>query len=237
MTEVGRTGAGGEYDAPRASCLLDVVRADRSADDLRTYFNEGLPLPYTGRRFDTLAGGGDQPDTRDVITGNDLIAVQMLSVKFPAEAAIDLLDGDLGRQITALLSKIPTNVDLGTDRADELVADGEPADQAWHLIESRREVGYVIAGKLMARKRPHLIPVFDRVLSCLFGAPDHLWLRLHRQLAADNELLRDALAELRAQAQIPAAVSLLRVLDVVLWMGHRGTHQPNSCPGFNTVAL
>jgi Family of unknown function (DUF6308) len=89
----------------------------------------------------------------------------------------------------------------------------------------------------MARKRPHLIPVFDRVLSCLFGAPDHVWLRLHRQLAADNGLLRDALADLRAQAQIPAGVSLLRVLDVVLWMGHRSTHQPNSCPGFGTVAL
>lgn len=38
--------------------LSDVVRADRSVNDLRTYFDEDLPLPYTGRRFDTLADGG-----------------------------------------------------------------------------------------------------------------------------------------------------------------------------------
>jgi hypothetical protein len=120
--------------------LSDVVRADRAVNDLRTYFDEDLPLPYTGRRFDTLAGGGDRPDIRDVITGNDLIAVQMLAVKFPGEAAIDLLDGSLGRQMTSLLSKIPTDVDLGTAGAAELVAHGQPADQAWHLIESRREV-------------------------------------------------------------------------------------------------
>jgi hypothetical protein len=89
----------------------------------------------------------------------------------------------------------------------------------------------------MARKRPRLIPVYDRVLSCLFGAPEHVWLRLHRRLSANDGELRAALADLRTGAEIPAAVSLLRVLDVVLWMGHRESHQPNSCPGFDSVAL
>jgi uncharacterized protein DUF6308 len=162
---------------------------------------------------------------------------QMLSVRFPSEVAIGLLDGDLGRQMTSLLSKIPTDVDLGTERAEELVSDGSHAHQAWHLVERQREVGYVIAGKLMARKRPRLIPVYDRVLTCRFGAPDHVWLRLHRRLAADGGKLRDELAALRAQSRIPAAVSLLRVLDVILWMEHRHMHQPSSCPGFAAVAL
>lgn len=194
-------------------------------------------MPASVRRFEILAGGGDRRDTRDVITGDDLVAVQMLSVRFPSEVAIGLLDGDLGRQMTSLLSKIPTDVDLGTERAQELVSDGSHAHQAWHLVERQREVGYVIAGKLMARKRPRLIPVYDRVLTCLFGAPDHVWLRLHRRLAADGGKLRDELAALRAQSRIPAAVSLLRVLDVILWMEHRHTHQPSSCPGFAAVAL
>jgi len=206
---------------PVSAALLDLVRADCAGANLRTYFGEDAPLPYTGRRFEALDGGGDRPANRDVITGSDLIAVQMLSVKFPGEVAIDLLDGDLGRQMTRLLAEIPTDVDLGTDGAEALVADGNHADQAWHLVEKRRDVGYVIAGKLMARKRPRLIPVYDRVLSCLFGAPDHLWLRLHHQLAANNGELRVALADVHAGAEIPATVGLLRVLDVVLGSGTR----------------
>jgi hypothetical protein len=219
------------------AALVDLVRADPAVADLRTYFAEDAPLPYTGRRFEALDGGGDRIETRDVIIGSDLIAVQMLSVKFPAEVAIDLLDGDLGRQMTRLLAEIPAGVDLGTDGAEVLVADRNHADRAWHLVEKQRGVGYVIAGKLMARKRPRLIPGYDRVLSCLFGAPDHVWMRLHHQLAANNGELRAVLADLRTRAKIPATVSLLRVLDVILWMGHRDTHQPNSCPGFGSVAL
>ncbi|GAB3524279.1 DUF6308 family protein [Phytohabitans suffuscus] len=206
-----------------SAALMDLVVAGRAVADLRAYFREDGPLPYTGRRFEALDGGGDRPGNRDVITGSDLIAVQMLSVKFPAEVAIDLLDGDLGRQMTRLLAEIPTDIDLGTDGAEVLVGDGNHADQAWHLVEKQREVGYVIAGKLMARKRPRLIPVYDRVLSCLFGAPRHMWIRLHHQLAANNGELRAVLADLRTGTAIPATVSLLRVLDVVLWMGHRET--------------
>jgi len=73
--------------------LLDLVRDDRAAEDLRTYFDEDVPLLYTGRRFEILAGGGDHRDTCDVITGDDLMAVQMLSVRFPSEVAIGLLAG------------------------------------------------------------------------------------------------------------------------------------------------
>ena len=64
-----------------------------------------------------------------------------------------------------------------------------------------------------------------------------MWLRLHDRLAADSGKLRDELALLRARAKAPATVSLLRILDVVLWMAHHDVHQPRACHGFGTVPL
>jgi len=172
-----------------------------------------------------------------VITADDLVAVQMLSVYVPAEVAVDLLEGQLGRQMTDRLARIPLTVELGTSGARELVTEGSDADQAWHCLKSRPDVGYVTAGKLMARKRPHLIPVYDQVIACLFGGPDHVWLRLHDRLEADGGQLREQLAPLRARANIHSNVSLLRVLDIVLWMAHHKTHRAGSCPGFGTFPL
>lgn len=123
--------------------------------------------------------------------------MQLLSVTVPAEAAIGLLDGDLGRQISGLLAQIPTDVELGTDRAEDLVADGHAADRAWHLLDEQKGIDFVIAGKVMARKCPHLIPVYSRVVRCLYGNPKMVWLRLHRRLAADRGVLRAELALLR----------------------------------------
>ncbi|MGW3619140.1 DUF6308 family protein [Micromonospora arida] len=221
-----------------AADLLDLVRADSAFDNLRAYFDETLPRPYSGRRFEALAGGGDRPTTRDVITADDLVAVRMLSVTVPAEASVGLLEGELGEQINGLLAQIPTDVELGTARAMCLVADGQAADRAWCLLDEQIGIDYVIAGKVMARKRPHLIPVYDQVVRCLYGEPEKVWLRLHRRLAADRGVLREELALLRARTGIPFAVSLLRVLDVVLWMHHRRPHlRTGSCPGFGSVGL
>ncbi|WP_431728470.1 DUF6308 family protein [Verrucosispora sp. TAA-831] len=221
-----------------AADVLDLIRAKAAIDNLRTYFDETLPRPYSGRRFEALAGGVDRPTTRNKITADDLVAVRMLSVTVPAEAAIGLLEGELGEQISGLLAQIPTDIELGTDRAKDLVADGQAADQAWHLLDDQTGIDYVIAGKIMARKRPHLIPVYDQVIGCLYGKPDKVWLRLHQRLAADRGELRDELALLRARTGIPTTISLLRVLDVVLWMHHQQPHlRTGSCPSFGSVAL
>ena len=221
-----------------AADLLDLIRAETAFDNLSAYFNETLPRSYSGRRFEALAGGGDRPTTRDMITADDLVAVRMLSVTVPAEASIGLLEGELGEQISGLLAQIPTDVELGTDRAMDLVADGQAADRAWRLLDEQPGIDFVIAGKVIARKRPHLIPVYDQVIRCLYGKPDKVWLRLHRRLATDCGVLRDELALLRARTGFPPTVSLLRVLDIVLWMHHRRPHlRTGSCPGFDSVAL
>ncbi len=54
--------------------------------------------------------------------------------------------------MSGLLSKIPADVGLGTGDAGSLVEDGREADQAWRLLKAQDDVGWVTAGKLLARK-------------------------------------------------------------------------------------
>ncbi|MDX3862192.1 DUF6308 family protein [Streptomyces europaeiscabiei] len=78
------------------------------------------------------------------------------------------------------------------------------------------------------RKRPRLLPVYDQVVRCVLGRPKSFWFDA---LRADNRALHRELMALRQSADLPAAVSALRVCDVVLWMHHRTDHQQRSCIG------
>ncbi|CAA9287128.1 MAG: hypothetical protein AVDCRST_MAG41-4079 [uncultured Corynebacteriales bacterium] len=49
--------------------------------------------------------------------------------------------------------------------------------------------------------------------------------------AADGGALPRRLRAVRAEAGISAAVSPLRVLDVIAWMGHQAGHQDAGCAG------
>jgi hypothetical protein len=83
------------------------------------------------------------------------------------------------------------------------VEDDSAADQAWHLLEEQEGVGWVTAGKLLARKRPHLIPVWDHVVRCAFGRPDHAWLWLDGRLREHDGAIRDQLRKLHQEAGLP----------------------------------
>ncbi|MFC9878009.1 DUF6308 family protein [Streptomyces libani] len=198
--------------------------------DLRRYFGIGLPpdmVPFTGSRFEHLAGGGDRPWIADRITAEDLVAVQTLSVTVPASVALDILEGPLGARLSGLLQAIPRDIDMAD--ADALVvADGSLADQAWHLLCDQYGVNWVIAGKLLARKRPRLLPVYDRVVRCAVGRPPSFWLALHAALREDGAALHRQLLELRQAAGVPETVSALRVCDVAVWMNHRALG--HACP-------
>jgi hypothetical protein len=210
--------------------LRVLVGAERVVDDLRRYFGIDLPpggVPFTGSRFEHLAGGGDRLEVADWITAEDLVAVQTLSVTVPAPVALDILEGPLGVRLSGLLHAIPRDINMVEADAD-VVADGSPADQAWHLLRDQPDVGWVIAGKLLARKRPQLLPVYDRVVRCAVGRPPSFWLALHTALRADDAALHRQLLELRQVAGVPETVSVLRVFDVAVWMGHRA--EGHACP-------
>jgi hypothetical protein len=214
--------------------VLEILADPRSVPDLRLYFSIDTPpgsQVFSGRRFESLGLDSQQPPDYDRFTAADLLAVQCLSVTVPIEVALDLLEGGLGQEIGGLLSRIPADVCLGTEDARPLVQDGREADKAWHLLKAQDDVGWVSSGKLLARKRPHLIPVWDNVVRCAFGRPDGAWLRLDDLLRAREGMILRQLGEMHAKAEVPAEVSLIRILDVVFWMRHRMSHRPSRCPG------
>ncbi|WP_369180955.1 DUF6308 family protein [Streptomyces mutabilis] len=216
---------------PFVERLSAFIADPQAVVDLRSYFGIGLPpdsVAYTGSRFEHLAGGGDRPEVADRFTAEDLVAVQTLSVTVPAPVALDILEGPLGAQLSGLLHVIPRDIDMVEADAG-VVADGSPADQAWHLLCAQYGVDWVIAGKLLARKRPRLLPVYDKVVRCALGRPrPSFWLALHAALRADDRALHRQLLALRQVAGVPETMSALRVCDVAVWMNHRA--EGHACP-------
>ncbi|MFJ9855492.1 DUF6308 family protein [Streptomyces sp. NPDC101150] len=211
---------------------LRVFVADvRVIVDLRRYFGIGLPsgaVPFTGSRFEDFAGGGEGPEVADTVTVTDLIAVQTVSVIVPVPVALDLLEGRLGARLSDVLRAIPADVDMtDVDAAD--LAPGSPAQQAWDLLCNQRGFCWVTAGKLLARKRPRLLPVYDRVVRCAVGRRESFWLALHAALRADDRTLHRELTTLRQTAALPESVGVLRGRDVVVWMRHRADHKEPGC--------
>lgn len=210
--------------------LLSVTREPSAASDVEAYFMEPEPgrATYTGRLFEQFGGGGDREGCANVFTADDLVAVESLSVQVPPEAAYLLLHGSLGEQLGGLLGQVPANVDLGSPEAHGHLDHGSAADRAWAMLKAQPGIGWVTAGKLLARKRPRLVPVYDDVVRCVLGEPKGVWLALNGALAAPK--VQRQVARLRPAA--PERVSALRVIDVAVWMRHHGSHARRQCAEF-----
>ena len=206
-----------------AGDVWQFLDGDRCVDDLRSYFepsgDSASGWKFSGAMFERFAGGGDAPGVRDVLAPADIVAVSFLSVSVPGHAAIALLGG-MADQISQLLAAIPTDVDLYDPDAGDLVAADSAASTLWTLIERLDGIGWVTAGKLLARKRPRLIPVYDSVVKdALQPNDDRFWSPLHAEL--QDPVLVSRLDEIRSTAGVGSDISLLRVLDVVVWMRNR----------------
>ena len=217
--------------------LAGIVTDDRACRDLQLYFGVGLGggelPPYEGGRFELLDGGGDRAGVRNCFTASDVVALTALSVELPARVALDLLEGALGEEAASLLEQIPTSVNLWDVDAVDLIKKGGPADSLWRLLEKQDGAGWVTAGKLLARKRPSLIPVYDNVVRCAYGWPQNFWTALHDALRQKEASFLTTLNDLKQRASLPCQVTPLRVLDVAVWMRHRPVHTGHRCVGLN----
>jgi hypothetical protein len=191
-------------------------------DYYRADFRQGLPR--TGASFDQWAGGGDRADVANRLTGDDFVAVSFLSVHVPPMAAIGLMR-DEKKNVHRLLSLIPTNVrmsDLDEKGYERHLGMDSPAQELWEVITRRNDakwdVGSTTASKIMARKRPHLIPIVDGVIQDLVGF-GHYWHDWHKSLT-EGTGLPERLDRIRRDSGILALgyePSTLRIMDIVLW--------------------
>jgi hypothetical protein len=215
--------------------LTRILEDDQACRDLQRYFGVGLGKgelpPSTGGRFEILDGGGDRAEVCNRFTASDILALGLLSVQLPARVALDLLEGALGEDAAAFLERIPPSAHLWDANAVELIERGGLADSLWRLPEKQDGAGWVTAGKLLGRKRPSLIPVYDNVVRCAFGWPQNFWIALHEALRQDDGRFRATLNDLIERAGISAQVTPLRALDVAVWMRHRSLHTGHRCVG------
>ncbi len=188
---------------------------------------------YSGSYFERLGGGGGRPETAYQFTAEDLLAVSMLSVPVVRYYALHVLDFK-ARELSGLLARIPVDVTLADPEAGDLIAGDGPAQKLWQVLRDikprprdRNRLGPVAAGKLLARKRPHLIPVYDSHVKEVLRRPanDGSWWRdLRCQLLKDEDLVRE-LESVRSRAGA-GHLSLLRTFDIMCWMFWENQHRP-----------
>lgn len=158
--------------------LINKSRTGEAAALLHAYFHEPTRhgLPRTGSRFDSWRGGGDRPETVNLLTEDDIVAVSFLGMRVTGEAALGLLDTQR-ENIAELLKEIPHDTDLADVRPNDVgkfIGSGRSeASQLWSIFTNAEgtkwNIGATKASKLLARKRPRLIPIYDSVIDRVTG--------------------------------------------------------------------
>ena len=204
------------------------------SDSLRSFFtDENRPLAaqavadyfaqsggrFTGSQFEKMVDGTHPHE----ITERDLVAVTTLSVSIPARPALWILS-DAGRQaIGPVLEQVSTYADIWNEEAEELLAPSGPLWRLWDLLGQAHwpepRLGGGLGGltkrsKLLAAKRPGLVPILDKRVRRLLPKSEDYWADF-RAAFCDESLRADVEA---ATTGAPDGVSLLRRADVVLWM-------------------
>lgn len=176
---------------------------------------------FTGGRFDSFDPSATRSSSANTFTADDVVAVSLLSVQVPPRAALEILTTQR-RRLEALLNSIGPDRDLAYEPSVAEL-DFQPAWQLWRSLSELPGLGPTTVSKLMARKRPRLIPIFDSVVNeTVLGGTGVLWAPLHAALVADDRGLHERLLRIRAAAGLGASVSALRIFDVLAWMDGSG---------------
>lgn len=196
--------------------ILKPGRFDDAVAHLKNYFHED---DYSGSFFERLGGGGDRSEVANQIAADDIVALSMLAVPVKQGwVARLLLEGPTAGKVNDLLAQIPTSLSIAETAGRKALADNQPAAELWSVVSGLKYFGRVRTSKVLARKRPHLIPIYDSVVRSQFGAQgvSDQWQGIcalfeQPDFSVHLELLRDT-------SGIGEDISLLRVLDVVVWM-------------------
>jgi len=166
---------------------------------------------FAGALFDGLDPDGllaDNPTDR--FTVDDIAAASLLDVRFGPTAVRALLSSD---EIQTALTAVPDHLPLWEAAQRDLDA----ATRLWRLVREIDGVGRTRSSKLLARKRPQLVPIVDSVIAGALHLRDETWGPLAEALG-DRQLRQD-IDGLRPP-HVSTRISTLRLLDVLTWMSH-----------------
>ncbi|NCD18860.1 MAG: hypothetical protein EOL89_02585 [Actinobacteria bacterium] len=211
------------YEGIHLTPSLQDGREDRAVRVLRHYYRplRGTKSGFTGGAWDTFDPAGNRTAMVNTFTAEDIVSAALLSARIHGRPAVELLD-----RRRAEFERLLT--DLGPDRdfVDEPSVEPAgfaPAWKLWRALRDLPDIGPTHASKLMARKRPRLIPIYDDVVNeYVLASTGRQWVVLHAALNAEKRALHHRLLQVREMAGLSPAVSPLRVFDVLAWMDGSG---------------
>jgi hypothetical protein len=118
---------------------------------------------------------------------------------------------DQAAKVRQLLPTIDDSTEIGAPDASRQLAAAGPL---WDLLDALPEVGDAKASKLLARKRPLLIPITDSIIVKSVGTRGRTWTTLNH--CFQDNLFREKVESLRPDDT--QRISLLRIFDVAIWM-------------------
>lgn len=104
-----------------------------------------------------------------------------------------------------------------------IIGKDSPAYKLWYVLvgdaDAKWGIGATVASKIMARKRPRLIPVWDTVIGHAIGkrSARGRWTNWHALLTGGTGL-PERLERIHKLATVEEPLTHLRVMDVVLRM-------------------
>ena len=183
---------------------------------------------YTGSQFELLISESDPFR----FTERDFVALSTLNVDVPERAALWIMGAEGQAQTSALLEGIPNGVDIWKPEVENAFADDGKLMQLWDCLGKANWPtaapggglgGSTKRSKLIAAKRPRLVPVLDKVVKDTLPKSENYWRAFQDVLRDDS--CREGLTLATNHDCVPPGVSLLRRIDVVIWMNNHEKHR------------
>lgn len=179
-------------------------------------------MGFEGGWWDGFDPSGTRNLSASTFTADDLLSASLLSADIHPTALLHIL-GERAEGLSSALQTLGGDRDLGSLSAHE-VKDLEMNSTIWRELRAIPFIGPTRASKLIARKRPNLIPIYDNIVGeAVYGGTSMAqWGRLHTALTADHGALNDHLSSLRLRSGLPDWISSLRIFDVIAWLDASG---------------
>ena len=184
-------------------------------------------VPYAGASFESY-----RPSSTGRIEPSDLIALTFLSIGFSLNSTSGVTPHAVLRledrqdDIAKLLKKLPADKaleDLDESSFEELLGDGSYGHQLYTLLNKEVGLPRVATYKLLARKRPALIPIRDTVVERALGHEriDAWWRPWWFALTTDSTV-PELIDQIKQSGPSEARkLSRLRTADIAIWMLRR----------------
>jgi len=205
---------------PKLTELFEPAGYHDAVAKLKEYFHGGK---FAGAAFNKFCEA-ENAESPNRLTASDVLALSLLSDPVATNAVMKLVNQDVWEKYL---------LELGADREFVSVPSAQIMNGTWlgykieTLLREIPGVGETTATKLLARKRPNLVPIVDSKVRLAVGNPRSYWRGLYQWLTMNNGANVELLERMRADANLQNE-SVIRIFDVLAWLVGSGKFSINS---------